>query len=76
MNMQAKTSKKHPHGYCAQIADIVGTDRFYVSKILRNPERYNGQLAEQVKQAAQTIDSNNEKIKAALLTSQSQNTLV
>lgn len=73
MNMQTKKNKKLPHGYCSDIADIVGTDRFYVSKILRNPKKFNGDLANQVKETAEKIEAFKENFKTALANAAIQN---
>lgn len=76
MKSDSMQKKKLPYGYCKQIADIVGSDQYYVSKVLKNPNTYNGEQAQRIKLTAQKINSNNEKIKAALLAAQSQNSMI
>lgn len=68
--------QKLPYGFCKQIAQIVGSDQYYVSKVLKNPDIYKGEQAQRIKLTAQEINSNNAKIKAALSAAQSQNTMV
>lgn len=76
MKKERKQVGKKPYGFCKQIADIVGSDQYYVSKVLKNPDTHKGDQAKRIKQVAQEINSSNEKIKAALLAAQSQNTMV
>lgn len=72
MNNSTKRGKRLPHGFCSDIAEIVRTDRFYVSKILRDPENFNGQLAELVKQTAEKLNNQKAEMKSAIAL-QSQN---
>lgn len=66
MNKQTKLNQKLPYGYCVQIADIVGVDKAYVSKILSNPKKFNGNKANQVKETAKKIEAFKENFKTAL----------
>lgn len=74
--MSNKRRKNLPHGYCRQIADIVGTSRHYVSQVLLDPDNNNGKVASLIKKTAKDVDSHNRKIKAALRNSLTQNVML
>lgn len=67
------TKTRLRHGYCAYIADIVGTSRFYVSQILSDPEKHNGEVAELVKTISKNIDAQKAEMKEAVQVLQNQN---
>lgn len=72
MEKTDKTLKKLPHGYCKRIADIVGSDKFYVSRVLAEPENFNGPKANFIKQAARLINLSNNAIKESIQEQQNQ----
>lgn len=67
-----KQDKKKKYGFCSQIADIVGSSRFYVSQVLSNPEGHNGDTAILIKQTAEKLNVQNAEMKSAIAL-QSQN---
>ncbi|MCO5229589.1 MAG: hypothetical protein M9958_00395 [Chitinophagales bacterium] len=73
MKTDIKQVKKKPYGYCKQIADIVGSDQYYVSKVLRNPATYNGAQAQIIKDTAHKIDTQKAEMRSAVQILQSQN---
>lgn len=50
MTTEAKAQKKR-NGHNAHIALMVGCTRFYVCRVLSNPDKYNSDLAQKIKEA-------------------------
>lgn len=57
---------KRPNGYCAYIADIVGTSRHYVSQVLSDPSKNNGEVADLIKKISENIDAQKAEMKSEI----------
>jgi hypothetical protein len=64
MDKATKKRKKLPYGYCKQVADIVGTDKYYVSKVLSSPDTFKGPQAELIKSASIQLNKNIHSLRA------------
>ena len=67
MQNQNKRTVKVKYGICSQVADIVGTSRFYVSQVVGDPENNNGKVAQLIKVAYEKVNAHHAQIKEELL---------
>lgn len=67
MQKEEMKRKKLPNGFCRQVAEIVGSDKWYVSKVLCSPESYTGPQAEAIKAAAIQLNEKINSLRAAFI---------
>jgi hypothetical protein len=52
MTISVNRRKTLQRGFGRQVAEIVGSDQYYVSKVLNDPDKHNGRKAKLIKAAA------------------------